>query len=180
MNPKELLVETQKMNTHKGSATMIVAVLEGDRLNTCYIGDSGLLIIRKYNDQYVSIYETTEQQHSFNFPFQLASVESGVSDDPQNAICASIHVQKEDIVVMGSDGLFDNIYNKEILASTKTAHLTNTHLTTLSRELAEEAIKRGKQPKFLSPFAFRANLEKLEFIGGKLDDTTVILADITD
>jgi hypothetical protein len=31
-------------------------------------------------------------------------------DDPRKAICVAIDVQEGDIVVVGSDGLFDNIF----------------------------------------------------------------------
>jgi hypothetical protein len=40
------------------------------------------------------------------------------------------------------------------------------------------AITRGQNPSFNSPFAQRAKLQNLIFKGGKLDDTTVIVAEI--
>lgn len=40
------------------------------------------------------------------------------------------------------------------------------------------AIERGKNTKFNSPFAQRAKKQNLNYLGGKLDDTTVIIAEI--
>ena len=53
-----------------------------------------------------------------------------------------------------------------------------TLLTTLAQELAEAAIDRGSDPKFKSPFARRAKEQGLSYDGGKLDDTTVIVAEV--
>lgn len=44
--------------------------------------------------------------------------------------------------------------------------------------MAKLAIARGEDPKFNSPFAQRAKQQKLSYLGGKLDDTTVIVAKI--
>ncbi len=38
-------------------------------------------------------------------------------DDPMNSVCVSIDIQENDIIVVGSDGLFDNIFVDEILAT---------------------------------------------------------------
>lgn len=51
-------------------------------------------------------------------------------------------------------------------------------LNGLAQKLAEEAIKRGGDEKFNSPFAQRAKQQKLKYIGGKLDDTTIIIAKV--
>ena len=52
-----------------GSSTVCVAVLNGTSLQTSNLGDSGLLVVR--GDQVVMA--TAQQQHSFNFPFQVSS-----------------------------------------------------------------------------------------------------------
>lgn len=38
-------------------------------------------------------------------------------DDPRNSVCVSIDIQENDIIVVGSDGLFDNVFVDEILAT---------------------------------------------------------------
>ena len=42
------------------------------------------------------------------------------------------------------------------------------------------AIARGKNKQFMSPFAERARKRGINYIGGKLDDTTVTIARITN
>jgi hypothetical protein len=42
-------------------------------------------------------------------------------DDPRKAICVAIDIQEGDIAVVGSDGLFDNIFLDEILATVEDA-----------------------------------------------------------
>lgn len=53
-------------------------------------------------------------------------------------------------------------------------------LSGLPEMLAKLAIERGQNKKFNSPFAKRAKELGLEFQGGKLDDTTVIIARIIE
>lgn len=48
----------------------------------------------------------------------------------------------------------------------------------MPEKLAKLGITRGENPKFNSPFAQRAKQNKINYTGGKLDDTTVIVAKI--
>ena len=56
----------------------------------------------------------TEQQHEFNFPYQLAQKKYN-GDDPRDSICIGIDIKANDIIVVGSDGFFDNVYEDEVL-----------------------------------------------------------------
>jgi hypothetical protein len=42
-------------------------------------------------------------------------------DNPDNSICSNFSIQEDDIIVVGSDGLFDNIFPLEILLFIKEA-----------------------------------------------------------
>lgn len=55
------------------------------------------------------MYQFKEQQHQFNFPFQLTRKGHG-GDDPYQSICEDFITEENDIVVVGSDGLFDNVF----------------------------------------------------------------------
>ena len=68
--------------------------------------DSGFMVIRRF-ERLISIFEYVEQQHSFNFPYQLALPENG-GDDPKLSICGTLEMREGDIIVAGSDGLYDN------------------------------------------------------------------------
>jgi protein phosphatase PTC7 len=72
------------------------------------LGDSGCMVIR---DGRV-VLRTVEQTHAFNFPRQLGT---GSQDTPADADRLSIPVLEGDIIVLGTDGLFDNMFDDEIL-----------------------------------------------------------------
>ena len=57
------------------------------------------------------------QQHSFNCPYQLASpTKWPEADKPEDADVYEVELLPGDIVVLGSDGLFDNMWNHELEA----------------------------------------------------------------
>ena len=98
-NPLELIVKAQSKNNFIGSATMVVLTLDAGLLKGCYIGgnsqakkDSGFIVIRVFDGQPLVIYQFSEQQHAFNFPYQLAMKKYN-GDDPRKAICVSVDVQ---------------------------------------------------------------------------------------
>lgn len=81
---------------------------EGETLlDVAFVGDCGLIVIR--NGQIV--YETEAQQHDVDFPFQLGH---GSADTPKDGVRVLIPVRRGDVVVMGSDGIFDNVYSRDI------------------------------------------------------------------
>jgi protein phosphatase PTC7 len=55
------------------------------------------------------------QEHSFNTPFQLACPQFlPASDRPQGGLTYSTRLQKGDVIVAGSDGLFDNMWDTQL------------------------------------------------------------------
>lgn len=91
-----------------GSTTACLAVLRDDELRIANLGDCGVLVVRGQG----IIFRTAEQQHSFNFPFQLGT---GSKDSPSDAETFTVKVKEGDIVIVASDGLFDNLFDDEIL-----------------------------------------------------------------
>jgi serine/threonine protein phosphatase PrpC len=71
-------LEIAKENNILGATTACIAVLRSDDLRVANIGDCGISIIR--NNHYV--FRSEEQQHAFNFPYQLG-IRS--RDQPQHA-----------------------------------------------------------------------------------------------
>lgn len=80
---------------------------------------------------------------------------------------------------MGTDGIFDNVHNREILEILK-EELNGSHTLSdpnrVSNRIAALAKKHGEDKSYYSPFAENAKKEGWKFIGGKLDDMTVIVA----
>jgi serine/threonine protein phosphatase PrpC len=56
-------------------------------------------------------FRSKEQQYSFNFPYQCGTN----CELPYAAFDNEHRVEHNDIVVMGSDGLFDNVYDADLV-----------------------------------------------------------------
>lgn len=67
------------------------------------------------------------QQHSFNCPFQLAAQKRWPeADPPEAADMYEVELLPGDILVLGSDGLFDNMWDSQ-LESTVRDHMKVCH-----------------------------------------------------
>ncbi|CCW71000.1 unnamed protein product [Phytomonas sp. Hart1] len=103
-----------------GSSTACIATLRQEDngkhyLDVANIGDSGLLLIRDRKP----IFRMHEKIHRFNAPFQLAVLPKefqgrSLSDPVSACVRESVSLQKGDVVVFGTDGLFDNRFNAEL------------------------------------------------------------------
>lgn len=82
--------------------------MRDDELRIANLGDCGVSIIRRNE----FIFRTEEQQHSFNYPYQLGT---GSTDSPTDAQVFTVKVESGDIIVMGTDGIFDNLFDEDIL-----------------------------------------------------------------
>lgn len=89
-------------------------------------------------------------------------------------------MNSHDLIVVGSDGLFDNIFTRQIMEIIYKKGKFHNHRLVNKREIASylchHAIALGKQLKHISPFALNAHKHHKLWRGGKLDDTTVIIA----
>ena len=57
------------------------------------------------------------QQHAFNMPYQLASARLlPEADAPEDADVYELDVEPGDVVVLGTDGLFDNMWDDQLAA----------------------------------------------------------------
>jgi protein phosphatase PTC7 len=145
----------------------------GQGLEAANLGDSGFLLMRDGH----TIFKSPVQQHQFNIPFQL---ESGGSDPPSAAEVFSLQVAAGDVIVAGTDGLFDNLYDNELVGvvihATRAGlgpQVTAQKIVALARERAED---RDRQ----TPFSLAAQEAGYRFYGGKLDDITVVVSYITN
>ncbi|KAI8852234.1 phosphatase 2C-like domain-containing protein [Chytridium lagenaria] len=155
-----------------GSTTAMIVILRDDELRIANIGDCGLMIIR--NNE--TIFRSEEQQHSFNFPFQLGT---GSKDLPGNAQRYAVKVLEGDIVIMGSDGIFDNVFDEEVLeivrGVVKSGNPAYINPQIITDALLLRARDVAEDPKTVSsPFQSRAIQEGLYYQGGKLDDVTIV------
>lgn len=175
-DPKKAITEAYAQLSEIGSATFCMGKLDSDGIfRVANIGDSGFMVIR---DGQILI-ESAEHQHQFNYPYQLGIGEDGRphgEDRPEDAQVYRMELQKGDIIVMGSDGLFDNLWPKQILSYFDTYDL-NPRIN--SEVLAKLAYEESQKKDNFVPFFQRAKDARQPFAsyrGGKEDDITVLVS----
>lgn len=94
-------------NSLSGSSTVCAASVNGQELSGINIGDSGLIVVR--NGQLV--FQTTDQMHAFNQPFQVSRKNFG---DLHKAQRLSFKLMCEDVLVLGTDGVWDNMDRSKV------------------------------------------------------------------
>lgn len=78
---------------------------------------------------------------------------------------------------MTSDGITDNIFTNEIVALANQSFLQR-NLKDLGKKLVRIAAERGKKKEGISPFSLKAKEHGIRYQGGKLDDATIIVAEV--
>ena len=171
----------------QGSCTAVVVRHNKGTTTLQYanLGDSGVAIYRNGR----IFFETSEQTIGFNYPYQLSSDRA---ETPQDADRGSIPIKQGDIIVLASDGLWDNLYHVEInkmLASAVDAQ-------EMAEKLTIAALQASNDDKRWAPFGQKA-VEDLyahrdpedldwesepapltQWMGGKPDDISVIVGTV--
>ena len=132
------------------------------------LGDCGLVCIRDGR----SVWRMPAQQHSFNTPYQLGSERSDRADDCDTY---ELKVYPGDMLVMGSDGLFDNLFDEDLVGVAWATMKRGKSPTQVAEDLARRAREESLSDRE-SPFAVAAAENGLDLGGGKLDDVTVCVS----
>ncbi|KAK4490593.1 hypothetical protein RD792_001278 [Penstemon davidsonii] len=173
VDPLLVLEKAHAKTKAQGSSTACIIALKNKGLHAINLGDSGFIVIR---DGYL-VFESPVQQHGFNFTYQL---ECGTRGDlPSSGQVFEIPVIPGDVVVAGSDGLFDNLYNKEIAAIVADAVEERLSPDAMARKIADFARVRALDTRHQTPFSTAAQEAGYTFYGGKLDDLTVVVSYIS-
>ncbi|KAJ1652568.1 Protein phosphatase 2C 7 [Dispira simplex] len=182
----------------KGGSTVTLGTLEpqSGRLTMAQLGDSTYSIVRQ---RHTTFYTSEEQVHGFNFPFQLSAYSPSQKawaektlDRPEKAIMQDFNLQPDDLVVVGTDGVFDNIYPQDVLDTVRD-HLNEGRLGKLIKTLSESdqpitqdtmhqvelislahtaqslvdlAVRHSLRQNYLSPFAKRAQAASMRYSSG--------------
>ncbi|KAL8429592.1 hypothetical protein Efla_007449 [Eimeria flavescens] len=199
-----------------GSATALVVNHEGgDRIGIANLGDSAVIVLRRQLwYQMTCVFRSREQQHQFNCPFQLSRLPrpseyerlraSGKEallrllqnaavipeDTPESASLCSVSVMEGDLIILGTDGVFDNLFDFEIcgianltLSPFEARLLDNeaaaTSATAVATAIGEAAAHRSRSLTAKTPFMRHARQEGSLFSGGKMDDITVLACWVT-
>ncbi|XP_076801420.1 protein phosphatase PTC7 homolog [Clavelina lepadiformis] len=177
---KELLEDKAPL---AGSSTACIVILDRTKqtLHTANLGDSGFMIVR----QGEVIHRSTEQQHTFNTPYQLSMPPEEhrgevLHDAAEDADTTSFDLELGDIILTATDGLFDNMPDSVILK--ELSRLKDSKYESIKHtawSIAEQARDLSYDPDYLSPFAKQARLNGYDVTGGKPDDITVLLSMVT-
>ncbi|KAK8844567.1 hypothetical protein IAR55_006414 [Kwoniella newhampshirensis] len=166
-----------------GSSTCLLALLHHSTLHIANLGDCCLLLIRSGE----VVFRTSEMQHAFNFPLQVGTHSR---DEPmKDAMRFDVGVKKGDIVIVGSDGLMDNLFDEDILDTlaqyASPSHIPPNAFPSFSPQHVSEALcRRARSVSELvtatTPFMCKAIEEGIDFVGGKKDDISVLVGVIGD
>ena len=104
---RKMLVQAAKRVKSRASSTFTAVIYDPDEqtLKGINHGDSGFMLIRKYGHDYHTVFKSSINQYKFNHPAQIGSIYK----QPYYCDTFSLKVQHNDIIVMATDGLWDNM-----------------------------------------------------------------------
>ncbi|KAI1715914.1 stage II sporulation protein E (SpoIIE) domain-containing protein [Ditylenchus destructor] len=158
-----------------GSCTACVLVVHQKTLYSANLGDSGYLVCRKGQ----VIHRSKEQTHYFNAPYQLTlmpehfDTENYIVDTPEKADLQKLELQSGDVILLATDGLWDNVPENIIIEALSEAKPHTLQATCNSIALIARRLSLDEQ--YLSPFAEKARHHGENYRGGKPDDITCIV-----
>jgi protein phosphatase PTC7 len=171
-DPKSVLIYAAKRTKSKGTAATLIASLYDQTLRVANVGDSGFVVVR---DSTV-VARSEPMIRGFNFPYQIGTD----GDDPEMAEVYDIKVQKNDVVILGSDGIWDNLFEQQVIEIVDSVHTAGGGPEILAKQLVTMANKLGQRKQGMSPFAAAAHAAGYTgYFGGKLDDSTAVVAYVT-
>ena len=149
-------------------------------LEIANLGDSGARVLRGG----AIIAATRALQHQFNMPYQLGNATLLPETDlPSAAEVTRTPVAAGDVLVMATDGFFDNVWDDDMAGIVARSACDDAEA--LARDLAQHAELKSRDKTYRSPFSVEAAqhrpnlLRKMFPQGGKMDDVTVVVAFMT-
>merc|ERR1719428_2795452 len=137
--PVSLLKEAYEATESLGSTTVLLGILDNSTrihgklhpmVAVLTIGDCELLMLRRMQGRqspYQAVFHTEMQRidHNVQTPLQLARVDERIDEDFDESIAleviekgSAVHcvsAYEGDLVILGSDGIFDNLFLDEIV-----------------------------------------------------------------
>ncbi|CCK68887.1 type 2C protein phosphatase PTC7 KNAG_0B04530 [Huiozyma naganishii CBS 8797] len=194
LTPKDLIGSAyRKIKDEKtvevGGTTAIAAHFENNgTLNIANLGDSWCGVFRDHK----MVFQTKFQTVGFNAPFQLAIIpepmakeaartgRSYIQNTPEDADEYKFDLAKNDVVILATDGVTDNIDTGDIeLFLRDNEAQVETDFQNAAKELVAKIVTISKDPKF--PSVFSQELTKLTgklYQGGKEDDITMVMVHV--
>eukprot|EP00039_Didymoeca_costata_P018959 m.335704 g.335704 ORF g.335704 m.335704 type:complete len:349 (-) comp17658_c0_seq1:87-1133(-) len=174
-----------------GASTITLALIDKHtgRLKVAALGDSGLGVIRGGN--FWAFTDNSTQLVTYSCPNQLAIIPDDYEYDgpswttADKALTLGVQLEKNDLVIMATDGYTDNVFPSGTLAmvqqAAKRRPITKEeeipeHLEFAAKTMVESAFSRSRSPTAPTPYEERLRRLGIPFRGGKLDDITVLIS----
>jgi protein phosphatase PTC7 len=224
--------ERVKADNIIGSSTACVAMFDGIRhqLHFSNLGDSGIIVLRHIDSNIAGTlkrdktkprlerksdlrvaFVSQQQLRSFNHPYQLGWTGEELNSDEDTSFknasqscSSSIHIRRGDILILATDGLFDNVELEDIskialdweekngfirdgdIAARDKRWASGSSMTNQSayaaKDLAQALVQKAREnsldSSIDSPFAILAKENDVMWSGGMPDDCTVIVMHI--
>lgn len=194
ISPKELIKEAyDKIKDEKivkvGGTTAIAAHMDKKgKLRVANLGDSWCGVFRNSK----VVFQTKFQTVGFNAPYQLSIIpeemefeakksgRSYIQNTPKDADEYEFQLDKNDVVILATDGVTDNIAVEDIeIFLNDNKENIESDLHSVSKTLVNNVVKISKDPEF--PSVFAQEISKITgklYKGGKEDDITLIMVKV--
>ncbi len=153
------------------STALLASIGEDDILRSICLGDCQLLVIR--NGSVFS--RTRETTHYFECPYQLSE---DSPDRPKDSTILSTKLMSGDVIISGSDGVFDNLDDASLLEIVSSSNKPNI----VAQKLASESRRVSLDPEAPTPFAKVAQKNRYanysNGVGGKVDDISCVVVNV--
>ena len=171
---KILKAAYNSMDEIVGTTTVCILTLHGNILRAANIGDSGFVHFRFIGANWEILCHSREQQHYFNCPKQLGT-DSG--DMPEHADIYEYEILSGDIIVLATDGIWDNIFDYRIVEILMRNHPINVaKLEEIVWEITDAALKTSIDKTVETPFSLGAQSNRIPYSGGKKDDICCVVS----
>jgi len=181
----QVLDESVKLTKAKGSTTCVLFEVQEEakdeeniHVKTSNLGDSGYLVLRPTATSLETVFKSESQQHYFNCPYQIGNH----SKLPSKATPNEHTLHANDIIVLGTDGVWDNAFNDDVKNCVSPqldrATLSVKNLQAVSDCISTYAECVSYDKDYVSPFTIESRQHKKDKVGGKEDDITVIVSQI--
>lgn len=205
--PISLLKEAYEETSSMGSTTVLLAALDNSTrihgklhpmIAVLSIGDCELLMLRRTNGRQAeleAVFHTEMQRIDSNVqtPLQLARVDERIDADFDESIAleviekgSAVHcvsAYEGDILIMGSDGVFDNLFLDELVEICNA--IIKPSRTKEFAPIAPSVLSQVAQ-RIVADSHAKSDAKGGQFLdtpigkGGKVDDTSVVVSEIVE
>ena len=142
------------------------------------LGDSGVFVFRPSTKEV--LFRSAHQEHRFGCPFQISHENStDTFSEAQSYYIGGL--QKGDMAIAGSDGLFDNVRLETLMDISVEQMKKKSSPQQIAMALVKEAFENSINKKIDTPYSLSATEEfSLIFRGGKKDDIVVVVAQLDE